>query len=93
MSSSRQYLETILISSKVLRLGIQKTSYNESDKHLTIYNSYNAKCGARLRKPVEFANISEAYSTTNIENSTFQTTHTNFYCTSSLLPGTATAAQ
>ena len=77
----RQYLETIMLSSKVLRMGIQKTPYqktyelqagsqeftvdfkgcdrqfdwleisllyNKSDKHLTIYDSYNAACAARM---------------------------------------------
>ena len=72
----RQYLETIMLSSEVLRMEIQKTPYqkmyelqagsqeftvdfkgcnrqfdwldisllyNKSDKHLTIYDSYNAE--------------------------------------------------
>ena len=90
----RQYLEGILVSPKVLRMGVQKTPYlktyeiqtgmqdftvdviganrqfnwteislvyNKSDKHLTIYNSYNAECAARLTKSLELANISEEY--------------------------------
>ena len=93
----RQYLETILISSKILRMGIQKTPYqrtyemqiasqdftidflgsnrqfdwieislvyDKSDKHLTIYDSYNAECAARLIKSIELSNISEACSGT-----------------------------
>ena len=39
--------------------------YDKSDKHLSIYDCYNAKCAARLIKSVEFTNICEAYSTTN----------------------------
>ena len=79
----RQYLETIMLSSKVLRMGMQKTPYqktyelqarsqeftvalrvcsklfdwleisllyDKSDKHLTIYDSYNAKCATRMIK-------------------------------------------
>ena len=86
----RQYLETILFFSKVLRMGIQKTPYqktlqtglqdftvdfqganrqfdwteislvcNKSDKHLTLYDSYNIECEANMIKSLEFANISE----------------------------------
>ena len=77
----RQYLETMMLSSKVSRMGIQKTLfqkiyklqmglegftvgfkgckrqfdwleislvYNKSDKHLRIYNSYNAECAAKI---------------------------------------------
>ena len=83
----RQYLETIMLSSKVLRMGIQKTPYqktyelqagsqeftvdfkgcdrqfdwleisllyNKSDKHLTIYDSYNAGCAARMIKKLSY---------------------------------------
>ena len=79
----RQHLETIMLSSKVLRMGIQKTAYqktyelqtgsqeftvdfkgcerqldwleisliyDKSDKHLTIYDSYNAKYVAKMIK-------------------------------------------
>ena len=79
----RQYLETIMLSSKVLRMGIQKTPYqktyelqagsqeftvdfkscdrqfdwlqmsllyDKSNKHLTIHDSYNAECAARMIK-------------------------------------------
>ena len=82
----RQYLETIMVSSKVLRMGIQTTLYqktyelppgsqefpvdfkgcdshidwldisllyDKSDKHLTLHDSYKAKCAARMIKSVE----------------------------------------
>ena len=39
--------------------------YDKSDKHLTIYDSYNVECAVRLIKLVELANISENYSLTN----------------------------
>ena len=39
--------------------------YVESDKHLTIYDSYNAECASKLIKSLEFANISKQYSSTN----------------------------
>ena len=94
----RQYLETIMLSSRVLKTEIQKTTnqktyelqigsheftvdfkscnrqldwfeisllYNKSDKHLTIYNSYNAECAAEMIKKIELSNISDAYSATN----------------------------
>ena len=79
----RQYLETIMLSSKVLiqKPPYQKTHelqagsleftvdskgsdrqfdwlkisllYDKSDKHLTICNSYNAECAARMIKKME----------------------------------------
>ena len=39
--------------------------YDKRDKHLTIYDSYNAECAARLIKLVELATISENYSLAN----------------------------
>lgn len=39
--------------------------YNKSDKHTTIYDSYNAKNAAKMIKSIELANISDAYSATN----------------------------
>ena len=38
---------------------------DKGDKHLTVYNSYNAICPAKMIKNVEVANISGAYSATN----------------------------
>ena len=99
----REYLESILFSAKVLRMGVQKMPYlktyelqtgtqechghsmnfiganrrfdwiesslvfdfDKSDKHLTIYDSYNTECTARTIKSLEFANISEKHSATN----------------------------
>ena len=39
--------------------------YDKSDKHLTVYDSYNAECVAKMIKSIELANISNAYSATN----------------------------
>ena len=39
--------------------------YEQSDKHLTAYDSYNAECSSKFIKPLEFANISDQYSSTN----------------------------
>ena len=39
--------------------------YDKSDKHLTLYGSYNVECAAKMIKSLEFANISEQYSATN----------------------------
>ena len=122
----RQYLETILFSATVLRMGIQKIAYqrtydmqvgsqdftvdflglnkqfgwieispvfNKSDKQLTIYDRYNAKCAARLIKLVEFTNISKAHSATNTKKLDMSTTYKNFCYTSNLLRGTATTIQ
>ena len=88
-----------MLSSKVLRIGIQKTPYqktyelqagsqeftvdfkgwdrpfdwleislvyDKSDKHLTICDSYDAECAARIIKKIELLNISDAYSSTNM---------------------------
>ena len=92
-----QYLETILISTKILRMSIQKHPYkrhmictglqsfnidflganrqfdwveiflvyDQSDKHTTIYDSYNVEKAAQFIKSIELENISEAYSLTN----------------------------
>ena len=40
--------------------------YDKSDKHLTIYNSYNTECAAKLVKSLEFANVSKEHSATNM---------------------------
>ena len=89
----------LMLSSKVLRMGIQKTQYqntyeleagsqeftvdfkgcdrhfdwleisllyDKSDSHLTLYDSYNVECVARMIKSVELSNISDAYSATNL---------------------------
>ena len=39
--------------------------YDKSDKHFTIYNSYNGKCAAKMIKIIELANISDVYSAKN----------------------------
>ena len=40
--------------------------HDKSDKHLTIYSSYNAECTARMIKKIELSNISDVYSATNL---------------------------
>ena len=94
----RQYIETIMISKKILRMGIQKALiqkryeifvgsdclaiefyglnrqfdwlelslvYHKSDKHLTIYDSYNVDHAAKMIKSVSLQNFTERYSLTN----------------------------
>ena len=39
--------------------------YDKSDKHLIIYDSYNAEWAARMIRNIKLANISNAYSATN----------------------------
>ena len=39
--------------------------YDKSDKHLTIYDSYNAEYAVRIIKNIKLSNISDAYSKTN----------------------------
>ena len=39
--------------------------YDKSDKNLTAYDSYNAECASKFIKSLEFANISNEYSSTN----------------------------
>ena len=40
--------------------------YDKSDKHLTIYDSYNAECATRMIRKIELSNISDAYSARNM---------------------------
>ena len=40
-------------------------AHNKSDKHLTIYDSYNSETAAKLIKTIEFANISNENSATS----------------------------
>ena len=94
----RQYLETIMVSKKIIRMGTQKTPlqktyeinigqdsididflganrrfdwieislvYNKSNKHSTIYDSYNHKFAAKRIKSVKLSNFTEIYSLTN----------------------------
>ena len=94
----RQYLETIMISKKILRMGVQKTPiqktyevavgsdsinidflgsnrqfdcleislvFDKSDKHTTIYDSYNVELAAKYIKSVKLTNFTEIYSLTN----------------------------
>ena len=42
--------------------------YDKSDKHLITYDSYNGECVAQKIESVELADISKAYSVTNIIN-------------------------
>ena len=61
----RQYLETILISSKDLRMMIQKTPNQGTYKMQVGSHDYNAECAAGLIKSVEFSSISQTCSATN----------------------------
>ena len=94
----RQYLETIMVSKKIIRMGTQKTPlqktyeinvgqdsididflganrqfdwleislvYDKSDKHTTIYDSYNHELAAKKIKLVKLSNFNEIYSLTN----------------------------
>lgn len=54
----RQYLETILISSKDLRMVIQKTPYQRTYEMQVGSHDYNAEWAAGLIKSIEFSNIS-----------------------------------
>ena len=99
----RQYLETIMVSKKIIRMGTQKTPlqktyeinigqdsididflganrqfdwieislvYDKSDKHNTIYYSYNHELAAKRIKSVKLSNFTEIYSLTNEKNTT-----------------------
>ena len=94
----RQYLETIMVSKKILRMGTQKTSlqktyeinteqdsidveflganrqfdwleislvHDKSDKHTTIYDSYNQEMTAQEIKSLKLSNFTEIYSLIN----------------------------
>ena len=97
----RQYLETIMVSKKILRMRMQKTLlqkiyeisigqdsidveflganrqfdllelslvYDKSDKHKTIYDSYNHELVAKTIKSIKLSNFTEIYSLTNKKN-------------------------
>ena len=116
----RQYLEAIMVSKKIVRMGAQKIPiqktyeinngqdsldidfleanrqfdllelslvYDKSDKHTTIYNSYNVKMAAKKIKSIKLMNFTEIYSSTNEKNMTLTTEHKNIYCSNNLLPG------
>ena len=94
-----QYLETIMVSKKILRMRNQKTPlqkayeinvgqdsldidflgakrqfdwieivYDKSDKHTTIYDSYNIEMVSKRIKSVRLTNFTEIYSLTNEKN-------------------------
>ena len=102
----RQYLEAIMVSKKIVRMGAQKIPiqktyeinngqdsldidfleanrqfdllelslvYDKSDKHTTIYNSYNVKMAAKKIKSIKLMNFTEIYSLTNEKNMTLTT--------------------
>ena len=110
-----------MISSKYLRMGIQKTPilktyemsigsqsfnldflgrnrkfdwvkillvYDNSDKHSTIYHSYNLEKATISIQSIELENVSKACSLTNQKNMTSLTIHKNTCFTNSLWPGT-----
>ena len=45
-------------------------AYDKSEKHLTIYDSYNVEKAATLIQSVVLENFTEAYSLTNEKNMT-----------------------
>ena len=94
----RQYLETIMVSKNILRMGVQKAPiqktheisigsdsinadflgsnrqfdwieiflvFDKSNKHTTIYDSYNVELAAKYIKSVKLSNFSEIYSLNN----------------------------
>ena len=94
----RQYLETIMVSKKILRMGAQKTPlqttyeinvgqdsldveflglnrqfdwleisivHDKSDKHASIYDSYNRELAAQTIKSLRLSNFTEIYKLTN----------------------------
>ena len=72
----RQHLETIMVSKKIIRMGAQKTLIqcdwieisivpDTSNKHTSIYDSYNRKMAAQLIKTLQLSNFTEIYSLTN----------------------------
>ena len=96
--SFRQYIETIMILKKIVRMKIQKAPmqkkckmsagsqsinvdffganrqfdwteillvYDKSDKHTTIYDSYNVELASKIIKLVALENFTEAYALTN----------------------------
>ena len=97
----RQHLETIMVSKKILRMGVQKAPIqklykiqkgsdslnveflgsnrqfdwieisivpDKSEKHATIYDSYNREMAAQLIKTLQLSNFTEIYSLANEKN-------------------------
>ena len=61
---------------------------DKSDKHTTIYDSYNRELAAQTIKTIKLSNFTEIYSLTNKKNTALTTSHKNFYFTNNLLLGT-----
>ena len=47
--------------------------FDKSDKHATIYDSYNAELASKYIKSVKLSNFTEIYSLTNEKNATWAT--------------------
>ena len=47
--------------------------FDKSDKHTTIYDSYNAELASKYIKSVKLSNFTEIYSLTNEKNATWAT--------------------
>ena len=102
----RQHLQTIMVSTKIIRMGAQKTPIqktheikqgsgtvnveflganrqfdwieisivnDKSDKHTTIYDSYNRELAAQNIKTLRLSNFTEIYSLTNEKNTVLTT--------------------
>ena len=94
----RQYLETIIVSKKILQMGVQKAPmektyeidvgsnfinvdflesnrqfdwleisvvFDKSNKHVTLYDSYNVELASKYIKLVTLSNFTEIFSLTN----------------------------
>ena len=66
--------------------------YDKSDKHTTIYDSYNVELAAKYIKSVKLSNFAEIYSLTTKKNMTLIIHHKNICCTSNLSLEAVTAA-
>ena len=67
-------------------------AYDKSNKHKTIYDSYNVELAAKYIKSDKLEKFREMYSLTNEKNIQLIMQHKNIFYTSSLLPGAVTGA-
>lgn len=65
--------------------------FDKSDKHTSIYDSYNVELASKYIKSRTLSNFTEIYSLKNEKNMTWTTYHKNIGCSSNLLPGAVTA--
>ena len=63
--------------------------YDKSDKHKTVYNSYNVEMVSKINKSVKLTNFTEIYSLTNEKKYDIDNLTQDIFCSNNLLLGAA----